>query len=299
MTKLIFGCGYLGSHVATLWRNAGHEVVIVTRRRERAEAFQKNGYTAIVADVTQKDTLVELPTAESVLFAVGFDRSAGGSIEAVYAGGVRNVLTALPCDLGQFIYISTTGVYGNANGGWVDEDTPPDPQRDGGRASLAAEAVLAASPFAARGIILRLGGIYGPGRVPYLDKLRAGEAIPAVSTGHLNLIHVEDAVAVVVAAAKKNAAAQLNRKRAVYCVSDGRPVVRGKYYREVARLVGALPPTFVTPDLNSPRAARAEADRRVKNTRMLTELGVQLAFPDYRAGLAAILGGCESGGPPV
>ena len=78
-----------------------------------------------------------------MLFAVGFDRSAGASIDDVYAGGVRNVLAALPSDIGRFIYISTTGVYGNAGGEWVDEDTPPDPQRDGGRASLAAEQALA------------------------------------------------------------------------------------------------------------------------------------------------------------
>ena len=81
-------------------------------------------------------------------------------------------------------------------------------------------------------------------------------------------------------------------ERRVYCVSDGHPVERGEYYREVARLIGAPPPTFVTPDPNSPRAARAEADRRVKNSRMLAELGVQLAYPDYRAGLAAILADC-------
>jgi nucleoside-diphosphate-sugar epimerase len=268
-------------------------VDVVTRSRERADAFQRAGCGAIVADVMQAATLVDLPAAETVLFAVGFDRSAGGSIGEVYAGGVRNALAALPSSVGRFIYISTTGVYGDAGGGWVDEETPPDPQRDSGRASLAAEQVLEESPFASRGIALRLAGIYGPGRIPFLDKLRAGEAIPAVCTGHLNLIHVDDAAAVVVAA-EGGAGTQLNRKRRIYCVSDGYPVERGEYYREVARLVGAAPPTFVTPDLNSPRAARAESDRRVKNTRMLAELGVHLAFPDYRAGLVAILGSCES-----
>ena len=110
------------------------------------------------------------------------------------------MLAALPSDTGRFIYISTTGVYGTAGGEWVDEETPPDPQRDGGRASLAAEQVLAAHPLGARSIILRLAGIYGPGRVPFLDKLRAGEPIPAPSAGYLNLIHVDDAAAVVVAA---------------------------------------------------------------------------------------------------
>jgi nucleoside-diphosphate-sugar epimerase len=293
MSKLVFGCGYLGERVARQWRSAGHDVVIVTRSGERADAFKKSGYGVIVADVTQSATLAGLPAAETVLFAVGFDRSAGGSIEEVYAGGVKNVLAALRADVGRFIYISTTGVYGNAGGDWVDEDTPPDPRREGGRASLAAERVLAESSFAARGIVLRLAGIYGPGRIPFLDKLRAGEPIPAVSEGHLNLIHVDDAAKVVVAAAEFTET-QRNRKRLIYCVSDGHPVERGEYYREVARLVGAAPPTLVTPDLNSPRAARAESDRRVKNTRMLAELGVQLAFPDYRAGLAAILGSCES-----
>jgi nucleoside-diphosphate-sugar epimerase len=299
MSKLVFGCGYLGERVARRWREAGDEVVVVTRSRERADAFRQSGYGAIVADVTQAATLVDLPAAETVLFAVGFDRSTGGTIGEVYAGGVRNVLSALSSDIGRFIYISTTGVYGDAGGGWVDEETPPDPRRDGGRASLAAEQALAASPFADRGIVLRLAGIYGPGRVPYLDQLRAWEPIPAVCAGHLNLIHVEDAAAVVVAAAAagdrgQSAGDQLSRKRRVYCVCDGCPVERGEYYREVARLIGARPPAFVTPDLNSPRAARAEADRRVKNSRMLAELGVQLAFPDYRAGLAAILGGCET-----
>jgi len=291
MTKLIFGCGYLGERVARRWRDAGQEVVVVTRSRERAKAYQQSGYGAIVADVTQPATLARLPAADTVLFAVGFDRSAGGSIEEVYAGGVRNVLAALPSSVGRFIYISTTGVYGDAGGGWVDEMTPSDPQREGAKASLAAEHALRESPFAARGIVLRLAGIYGPGRIPFLDKLRAGTPIPAAGEGHLNLIHVDDAAAVVAAAADA-AETQPNRKPLIYCVSDGHPVERGEYYREVARLVGAAPPRFVTPDRDSPRAARAASDRRVTNARMRSELGVKLAYPDHRAGLAAILAGC-------
>jgi nucleoside-diphosphate-sugar epimerase len=282
--------------------NQGRMVMGVTRSEEHSLELAKAGLFTIGADVTNPETLGCLKSLaafsqdqkiDTVLFAVGHDRTSGQSIHKVYADGIKNVLAALSADTGRFIYISTTGVYGDAKGQWVDEDTPPDPQRDGGRASLAAEQALAESPFAERGIVVRLAGIYGPGRIPFLDKLLAGEPIPAVSAGHLNLIHVDDAAAAVVAAAQATDV-QLNRKRCVYCVSDGHPVERGEYYREVARLIGAPPPKLVTPDLNSPRAARAEADRRVKNTRMLTELGVQLAFPDYRAGLAAILGGCES-----
>lgn len=276
-------------------------VMGVSRSEEHRLELAKAGLFTIGADVTHPETLGCLKSLatfcqdqeiDTVLFAVGHDRSSGQLIHKVYVDGIKNVLAVLPCDIGRFIYISSTGVYGDAGGGWVDEETRPDPRRDGGRASLAAELALAESPLAARGVVLRLGGIYGPGRVPYLDKLRAGEPIPAASEGHLNLIHVEDAAAVVVAA-------EIHCKRSVYCVCDGQPVVRGEYYREVARLVGAAPPTFVAPDPASPRAARAEADRRVKNSRMLAELGVRLEFPDYRAGLAAILGGCESAGGAV
>ena len=288
---LIFGCGYLGERVARRWRAVGRDVVVATRSGERASDFQRRGYGVILADVTRPETLTNLPKIETVLFAVGHDRTAERSIEEVYVGGVRNVLTALPAETGHFIYISTTGVYGDAKGDWVDEETPPEPQRDGGRAAWSAEQLLAAHPLGARSIILRLAGIYGPGRVPFLRELQVGEPIPAPSTGHLNLIHVDDAATAVVAAAEASPSErmELNRKRRVYCVSDGQPVERGEFYQEVARHIGAKPPRFIRPDPDSPRAARAGADRRVRNDRMLAELRVELAYPNYRAGLAALL----------
>jgi nucleoside-diphosphate-sugar epimerase len=291
MTVLIFGCGYLGERVALRWRAAGHEVAIVTRSAHRAERFRKQGFVPIIADVTRPHTLGQFIEAQTVLYSIGFDRTAAYSIDEVYAGGVRNVLAALPAQLSRFIFISTTGVYGPAEGGWVDEATPPAPQRDGGRASLAAERVLANHPLGGRGIILRLAGIYGPARVPFIDELRAGKPLPAPATGWLNLIHVDDAAEVVVAAAEMplEALGTHNRWPLVYSVSDGCPVERGEFYSEVARQVGAPPPRFVKPDPNSPRAARAAANRRISNVRMLADLRVTLAYPDYRAGLAAIL----------
>lgn len=294
MTKLIFGCGYLGERVARRWKNAGHEVIVVTRSSDRAAQFQRDGYTTIVADVTQPDSLRNLPSAETVLYAVGYDRSAGtsgASIEEVYAGGMQNVLAALPGGIGRFIYISTTGVYGFRSGEWVDEVTATDPQRSGGQASLDAENALRASPLASTGIILRLAGIYGPGRVPFLNELKSGEPIPAHGSGYLNLIHVDDAADVVVAAdaGDSKVAPGIGHEPRIYCVSDGNPVERGEYYSEVARQIGTAPPRFVEPDPNSPRAARAGSSRRISNQRMLAELRVELAYPDYRAGLAAIL----------
>ncbi len=207
-SKLVFGCGYLGLRAARLWRAAGWHVVAVTRSEDRSLELAGAGLFPIAADVTQPQSLPrirDVPTlggrkVDCVLFAVGYDRTSGQSIHQVYAGGVQNVLDALPASVERFIYISTTGVYGPGNGEWVDEFTPPDPRRDGGQASLAAEEVLAAHPLGKNSVVLRLAGIYGPGRVPFIDKLRAGEPIPAPTTGHLNLIHVDDAAAAVVAA---------------------------------------------------------------------------------------------------
>jgi len=288
MNRLILGCGYLGARVAQRWRGAGDMVHVVTRSPERARQLADDGFQPLVADVTRSETLGNLPAAETVLFAVGYDRAAGASIADVYAGGMKNVLAALPVATGRFIYISTTGVYGSAGGDWVDELTPPRPQREGGRASLAAEQVLAAHPLGKRSVVLRLAGIYGPGRIAYLDKLKSGEPIAAPDSGWLNLIHVDDAASVVLAAQRWLDQAPGDGPH-LFCVCDGQPVVRGNYYREAARHIGAPPPRFVAPDPVSPAAVRAGVDRRVSSEKMHRELGVQLAYPSYREGLAAIL----------
>lgn len=282
-TRLIFGCGYLGRRVAERWVAAGDRVVAVTRSKKNAEAFSTAGIESLVANVTLPETLTQLPESDTLLFAVGYDRSADASIHEVYAEGFARVLEAVPAATQRVVYISTTGVYGDADGDWVDEQTPPAPSRDGGKASLAAEQVLAASPWGDRSSALRLAGIYGPDRLPYLAKLKAGEPLAASPGGWLNLVHVDDAATATLAAADAASA------HAVVCVSDGSPPLRADYYAEVARWLGAPTPTFVDPPSGSPRAARATASKRVRNTVLTGNLCVQLAYPTYREGLAAIL----------
>jgi nucleoside-diphosphate-sugar epimerase len=201
----------------------------------------------------------------------------------VYVDGLRGVLEKLPRETGRVIYISSTGVYGQAAGDWVDEDSQCRPLRDGGRACLAAEELLRAHVFAQRAIVLRMAGIYGPGRIPRAQELRAGQAIPAPQEGYLNLIHVDDAARVVLAAE------QSGKTPGLYVVSDGNPPTRRQYYDELARLLGAPPPRFEMPPADSPAALRAGSDKRVRNERMVNELGVQLLYPIYRQGLASIV----------
>ena len=291
--RLLLGHGYLGKRVAEIWRAQGDTVTAVTRSGAKAEVLQAEGYRAIVADVTQPATLVDLPSCDTLLYAVGYDRTGDASIHEVYAEGFANVLAALPAGVRRVIYISTTGVYGGANGKWVDEATPTDPQRPGGRASLAAEEALRASRFASRGAALRLAGLYGPDRLPYLAKLREGTPLEASPEGWLNLIHVDDAAAAVVAAA--DVAECVAELAPIISVCDGAPSRRGDYYAEAARLLGGPTPRFVEPAASSPRAARAAVDRRVRNDQMVRSLGIRLAYPSYREGLAAVILGETSG----
>jgi nucleoside-diphosphate-sugar epimerase len=283
MFKLIFGCGYLGGRVARLWLQAGHEVFVVTRSSDRARAMTADGCRAIVADVLQPPTLANLPAADTVLYAVGYDRGAGASMHDVYVAGLRAVLGALPSASGKLIYISSTGVYGQSHGETVDEDSRCEPTREGGCACLAAEAVLAGDRLGQRAIVLRMAGLYGPGRIPIAAEIRGGRPLAVPASGYLNLIHVDDAAAVVLAAEERA------RPPRTFLVSDGEPVERREYYAELARLLGIEAPKFVSPTADNPAAVRATADKRVNNARMVAELAVRLTYPSYREGLAAIL----------
>jgi nucleoside-diphosphate-sugar epimerase len=278
MAKLIVGCGYLGDRVRQLWRAGGEKIYAVTRSPERAEQWSREGTRPLVMDITTPLTVEPPADIETVLFAVGFDPQAGPSIREVYVNGLARVLAWLPATVQRFVYISSTGVYGSCAGEWIDESSPCEPLREGGKACLAAEQLLAPSPLAERSVILRLAGIYGPGRIPRASDLLAGKPIEAEPGGYLNLIHVADAARTVLLADENR---QCSR---CLLVADGHPVLRGEYYAELARLVGAPPPQFVSPPAGAP-PKRGSADKRISNARLLTELKPNFEFPDYRAGL--------------
>ncbi|QGJ72298.1 Nucleoside-diphosphate-sugar epimerase [Planctomycetales bacterium 10988] len=287
MSKLICGCGYLGTRVAALWKQQGQHVYVLTRSREHAEQFAAQGLSPINGDVTEPETLKELENLEidTVLYAIGLDRRAGKPMSEVYVDGLKHVLKRLPKSLSRFIYISSTGVYGGLDGEWMDEDSPCEPERENGKICLEAEDLLTSHPeFGSKSILLRLAGIYGPGRVPYRQQLINGEPIAVPGSGYLNLIHVEDAARVVLQA---EAQAPLPR---LYTVSDGNPPQRKDYYEEAAKLLEAPEPLFEAPPADSPVAQRARSNKRIRNVRLVEELNPEFQFPTYREGLQGILG---------
>lgn len=275
MARLIVGCGYLGQRVARLWHAGGEQIYVVTRSHQRAGRFQTMGWTPLIGDVTRPATLGDrLPDVDAVLFAVGRDRRSNQTFEQVYEGGVKCVSDRLPDTVRRFIYISTTGVYGQAEG-VVNEQTVCAPTRDGARASLNAERWLQKSRWASALIALRLAGIYGPDRLPLGDRISKGEPLPTDPDHLLNLIHVNDAAAVA-------AEAGCSWAPPVICnVSDGHPVARRDFYREVARRLNGPEPRF-TPD----GGQRAGSQRRITSLHWNRLLAQIIRHRSYVDGLA-------------
>jgi nucleoside-diphosphate-sugar epimerase len=279
--KLIVGCGYLGLRVAERWLVMGETVYAITRSAQRAAGFKQRGLLPILADLAEPNSLRDLPAAGTVLYAVGYDPRSGPSRRDVHIVGFEALLDAVAGTTQRLVFISTTGVYGQTSGEWVDEDSPCAPETESGMVYLEAEQMLSANRLGARAIILRLAGIYGPGRVPQKSSLTSGA--PLSATGHLNLIHVDDAAQVVLDAER------LAVPPRVYCVSDGHPVPRSDYYTELARLWNLPSPRFAPPEDNKTAPKRGATDKRVSNQRMLRELQTALRYPDYRQDLAAII----------
>ena len=124
---------------------------VTTRQSSRATALRAEGFQVHVVDVTQPDSLAALPQVETVLYSVGYDRSSGQSQREVYVAGLFEALNALGPDVERLIFTSSTGVYGQNDGQWVDEQSICEPIREGGQVCLAAEDVLRSHPMGARG----------------------------------------------------------------------------------------------------------------------------------------------------
>jgi nucleoside-diphosphate-sugar epimerase len=181
-------------------------------------------------------------------------------------------------------YLSTTGVYGDRQGGWVDETSPLEPTGERGRRRVAAERAWQALAPSAH--IFRLAGLYGPGRSA-LDTVRSGRAQRVIKPGQIfSRIHVSDVATVLAASIARPAAGR------VYNLCDDDPAPPDAVLAYAAELLGVpAPPAVPFADAALSDMARSfyADNKRVANGRIKTELGVSLAFPDYRAGLRAIL----------
>jgi nucleoside-diphosphate-sugar epimerase len=281
MRLLIFGMGYTAQAMLDEWpADWPCDVVVTTRSLEKARALADSGLTARI--FPGDDLSDDLSTATHVLITAG----PSDGRDPVLAHMREAFLRAT--SLKWVGYLSTTGVYGDHGGGWVDETTPLTPSTARGRARVAAEAEWQ-SLFRDHGVplhIFRLAGIYGPGRGPFA-KVRAGTARRIVKPGQVfSRCHVADIAQVLIASMRQPSPGR------AYNVCDDDPAPPQDVIAYAAKLLNLpLPPEIPFNEAElSPMARSFYAEsKRVRNDRIKKELGVTLRYPDYRSGLAQLL----------
>lgn len=285
---LIAGCGDIGLRVAKHWLAKGATVSAISHSPQRRKSLTDQGITVCEHDLDQPLVAATLPTPPASLVYYFAPPPPHGETDP----RIAHLLTALsertPPD--TVVYISTSGVYGNHNGGWVTEQTPPTPQTARARRRLAAEQTLQhwATTSQAKAIILRVGGIYGPGRLPLARLRQATPILHEAEAPFSNRIHADDLAAVCVAASEHP------RACGIYNVCDGHPSTMSDYFLTVARLAGLPQPPQISWDeaqqaLSPEMLSYLRESRRLDITRMRNELGVTLNYPTLEQGLAAAL----------
>lgn len=287
MRVLIFGCGYLGKRVASAWIESGHTVIAVTRSQQNADSFRQSEIHPLIGDICDPSSLAELPVVDVVLHAVGYDRTSQRTQKEIVCDGLQNVLNAVIGRCAQFIQISSTSVYGQSAGEWVDETSECKPTQPSGQLTLAAERLVqdrGSRAPATHATILRLAGIYGPGRLlSRVETIRAGVPLAGRGDSWLNLIHVDDAVTAIVKCATGSAPST------TYNVVDDEPIERREYFSLLARLLDAPPPTF---DPNQPSARGSGGlNKRCSNRKLRDELGWKPVYPSIVVGLPQSISG--------
>ena len=279
MRMLVFGHGYSAGFLTPLLRRRGWQVTGTTRGDP--DRVARCGAVPAIWPGEERRLRDAIATADAILVSVAPD--AGG--DPVLAAFRDDLARARPGWLG---YLSTTGVYGDRAGGWVDETSVLDGSGPRGQARIRAEADWQALAGQA-GLplhIFRLAGIYGPGRGPF-EKIRNGTARRIVKPGQVfSRIHAEDIARVLLASIDRPAPGT------VYNVCDDDPAPPQDVLAHAANLLGLPPPPEVAFEdaRMTPMARSFYADsKRVSNRRIKTDLGVALRYPDYRSGLAAIL----------
>jgi nucleoside-diphosphate-sugar epimerase len=268
-TVLVAGAGDVGTRLARRLALEGRRVFAL----RRGEAPSGDGIAWLRGDLTRPETLAGLPKIDALVFAPAPDVREEAAYRAVFVDGLRHVIEALPAMPRRTVFVSSSAVYGEHGGDWIDEDTPPSPPGFNGRVLIEAEALLAARPVG--GISLRLAGLYGPGRTQLFDRLREGKAaVPRGRQVYANRIHVDDAAAAI--ACLLDVAAP----ERVYIGVDDTPLPIDELYDHLARLIGAPPP----PDGPAPAGV---GNKRLSNAR-LRATGFRCAWPDARDGYAAL-----------
>ncbi len=283
---LIIGCGDIGVRVARLVQQTGSKISGLARSEGSAERLRAFGIEPVMGNLDDAASLTDLPTAGKLVFYFA-SPPGGGPVD----GRMRKFCQAV--DSGQLpskvVYISTSGVYGDCGGEWVTEETAINPQTSRAQRRADAEAILQewGRVHDVPVVVLRVTGIYGPGRLP-LARIQQGHPIlREEESPPTNRIYADDLAAVCVRAAEKAMAGD------IFNVSDGQPGTMTQFFNAVSDLLGLsrLPQVDMAEAkkvMNPMMLSYLTETRRMNNRKMVEQLGVTLMYPDIESGLKNI-----------
>jgi nucleoside-diphosphate-sugar epimerase len=268
---LIAGCGYVGTALGEQLVARGHGVWGLRRDPSALPA----SFNKVAADLAQRVTLDALPSAvDYVVYSASAGESSDAAYQRAYVAGLENLLDALRGRAPRRIFFtSSTAVYAQSDGAWVDEASETNPVHFSGRRTLEAEGILRSSGLPAT--VLRCAGIYGPGRTRLIDTVRQGTA--SMSSRFTNRIHRDDIAGVIIHLMQRDVAPPL------LLLADDEPAPQHEVTRFIAGELGVPVP--------DPAAAEPSArggDKRCTNAR-LKATGYTLLYPSYRDGYRAML----------
>jgi nucleoside-diphosphate-sugar epimerase len=283
---VIFGCGYVGTAVARWAASAGLRVTALTRNAAAAVVLREVGINAVVADLAQHSWHDVITPAPDV--ALNCVSSGGGGAEGYrhsYLQGTDSIIAWATArgSIGTFLYTSSTAVYAQSDGVLVDESAPVRGANENSRVLIEAEErVRAAAGAWRRWFILRLAGIYGPGRHHLLEQVRIGE-VSGLGEHHLNVIHRDDIVTAVAACVTAPSAIA----NEVFNLADDGRARKSEMVGWLARELGQPPPRFSGAPSSGRRAITP--DRVIENGKLKSMLGWAPRYSTFREGYANLL----------
>ena len=278
MNLFCFGLGYCADYLSAKLIKQGWQVSATCRTSEKAAVLEASGIRPVLLS-GKKVTVTDLGKADHILISAPPEQDGSDPV----LNFAEAALAALQDQIKWVGYLSTTGVYGDHQGAWIDEETPAGLLSERGQRRVAAEAQWAATGLPMH--YFRLAGIYGPGRNS-LRALQNGTARRVVKQGQVfSRIHLADITRILEASM-----ANPNAGRA-YSVCDDTPAPPQDVVTYAAELMGVSPPAlqdFATAELSPMARSFYGENKRIRNNRIKEELGVSLEYPDYRAGLSAL-----------
>jgi nucleoside-diphosphate-sugar epimerase len=284
MRVLIIGCGYVGMALGTELVRQSHEVFGLRRTDIADRDLKAIGIVPLKADITKREDLERLPTdSDWVVNCVSSSRGSVEDYRAVYLGGMRNLIERFSANPPRkFIYTSSTSVYGQTDGSIVTEASLAEPSADTARVLVESEKLLlqaVAQNFPA--VILRVAGIYGPGRGYWFKQFLQGEVrIEGKGDRYVNMVHRDDVVGAIIRALEKAETGE------IYNVIDDEPVRQLELFQWLASASGREMPAFI--EIEQERK-RGRTNKRISNRKLKTELGFQLKYPTFREGYLATM----------